>query len=34
MTYAGGNPGMGQSQKSGGVKPVNGIPTLTLLITE
>jgi hypothetical protein len=34
MTYDVGNPdsGIGQAQKCGGVKPVNGIPTLPLLI--
>ena len=34
MTYTGGNPGpgLGQAQKCGGVKPVNGFPTLPFLI--
>jgi hypothetical protein len=34
MTYTSGNPGPGfrQAQKCGGVKPVNGLPTLPFLI--
>jgi len=36
MTYDIGNPGpgLGQTQKCGRVKPINGIPTLPLLIIE
>jgi hypothetical protein len=30
MTYSVGNPGLRQASKCGGVKPVNGIPTLLL----
>jgi len=33
MTYADGNPGLGQAQKCVRVKSVNGIPTFLLLIS-